>query len=90
MQTHYLKTWPEFYKEILSGNKTFEIRKNDRKFAAGDTLVLQEWDPILVDRDNPSSGYTGNDIRRRVDYVLTSDKSAGLIAGYCVMTISLL
>jgi hypothetical protein len=43
--THYLKTWPEFFDAIRAGCKTFEIRKNDRGFQAGDRLVLRKWDP---------------------------------------------
>jgi hypothetical protein len=45
-RTHYLKTWPEPFTAILDGNKLFEIRKNDRDYAVGDLLVLQEYDPI--------------------------------------------
>jgi hypothetical protein len=32
MKSHYLKTWPEFFKEIKLGSKPFEVRKNDRDF----------------------------------------------------------
>ena len=38
---HALKTWPEFYKEIVDGSKKFEIRLNDRPFKVGDEVVLQ-------------------------------------------------
>jgi uncharacterized protein YqfB (UPF0267 family) len=42
---HSLKTWPEFYAEVVSGRKTFEVRKDDRGFEVGDCLVLQEFNP---------------------------------------------
>lgn len=42
---HPLKTWPNFFELIESGVKTFELRKNDRNYRAGDILFLQEWDP---------------------------------------------
>lgn len=40
---HQLKTWPIYFKEILSGTKSFEVRKNDREFSVGDFLALNEF-----------------------------------------------
>lgn len=45
MVAHDLKIWPEYFKEVAAGSKPFEIRKNDRNFQFGDTLVLSEFDP---------------------------------------------
>jgi ASC-1-like (ASCH) protein len=45
--THCLKTWPEYFELVLAGIKTFELRKNDREFKLGDTLLLQEFDPAV-------------------------------------------
>lgn len=43
---HELKCWPDFYEEIVCGNKTFEIRsEEDRKFNVGDILHLREFRP---------------------------------------------
>ena len=36
---------PEYYRAILAGTKTFEIRKDDRGFEKWDRLLLQEYDP---------------------------------------------
>ena len=41
---HELKILPQYFKEVISGSKTFEIRKNDRNFCIGDRLVLKEWE----------------------------------------------
>lgn len=41
--THELKSLPEFFNPILDGNKTFEIRLNDRGFNVGDRLLLREY-----------------------------------------------
>lgn len=48
---HELKTWPEFFDAVKRGEKTFEVRRNDRGFQVGDTLRLVRW--------QPSEGYHG-------------------------------
>lgn len=45
MAHHHLKTWPEPFDAVWKGLKPFEIRKNDRAYQVGDTLMLQEWYP---------------------------------------------
>lgn len=61
---HELKCWPEYFGAILSGSKTFDIRKgNDRDYKVGDELKLREWDPKL-------SEYTGAFLIRYVTYVM--------------------
>jgi ASC-1-like (ASCH) protein len=40
---HRLKTWPEYFEALLSGKKTFEIRKNDRDYQVNDLLLLQKY-----------------------------------------------
>lgn len=42
---HCLKTWPEPYRAVVSGEKRYEIREADRPFKERDVLVLQEWVP---------------------------------------------
>lgn len=44
-QTHDLKCWPEFFRPLCQGIKTFEVRLNDRNYQVGDTLQLWEWKP---------------------------------------------
>jgi uncharacterized protein YqfB (UPF0267 family) len=45
MVEHELKCHPKFMQRIASGEKTFEIRKNDRDYQVGDRLILREYDP---------------------------------------------
>jgi hypothetical protein len=49
MNTHELKIWPVHFKNVMSGTKTFEIRKNDRAFQKGDAVVLKEYRPDTKD-----------------------------------------
>lgn len=64
MAEHKLKCWPEYYQAVKSGRKPFEIRKEDDcRFAEGDTLVLQEWEPM-------TQAYTNDETRVHVTYVL--------------------
>ena len=67
---HYLKTWPEYFNEVLSGRKPFEWRVDDRDFKLGDTLVLQEYIPH---QENPGreGRYTGREIRKTVSYLFS-------------------
>ena len=43
--THELKILPQFYRAVLEGRKTFEVRKNDRHYCVGDFISLAEYDP---------------------------------------------
>ena len=47
MKTIEKKVWPEYFEEILLGNKTFELRLNDFDVEEGDILILEEWDPKI-------------------------------------------
>lgn len=75
---HELKTWPEYFREVVAGNKRFEVRNNDRDYQVGDTLVLLEWEPETKE-------YTGADYICKVGYVL--DNPAFVKDGTVVMSI---
>ena len=76
MAIHKLKTLPDFFDVVLSGEKTFELRKGDRDFKAGDVLLLREW--------SIHTGYTGREVRKIVPYLLTGP---WLKPGYVCMSI---
>ncbi len=73
---HLLKCWPEFFKAVKSGEKTFEIRMNDREYQVGDVLIVSEYDPS-------TSTYTREHVSRRVTYLT----SAYQVEGYVVMSL---
>lgn len=60
---HELKTYPEYFKAVISGEKPFEIRKNDRNFKVGDYIALNEY--------SKESGYTGESALYEITYVMT-------------------
>jgi len=76
---HRLKIWPQFFTPVNEGLKTFEVRENDRGFQMGDTVTLSEWNPeteVIHDEMgsyNQTKGYTGNEIKFRIGYVLPID-----------------
>jgi hypothetical protein len=77
--THALKCWPEYYAPIEKGDKLFELRKDDRPFKTGDTVILQEY-------DNKLKEYTGNECQFAICFVLRDvPASFGLKPGFCVL-----
>jgi hypothetical protein len=62
-QTHELKSWTLFFKDIESGIRTSDIRCHvDRRFRVGDDLLLKEWDPV-------TGKYTGRWMTVEVTYI---------------------
>lgn len=76
--THELKTWPEYFNRVLDGSKSFEIRRADRPFNVGDTLLLREWKPMARE-------YTGREVRKLVTYTLTG---MGIESGFIALGIA--
>jgi len=77
---HELKILPEFYARVCTGEKAFEIRKNDRDYQVGDILVLKEW--------RPGDGFIDYSVALRceVTYLTAFEQKDG----YVVMGIKLL
>jgi len=61
-KTHELKCWPSWFQATWDGKKTAELRVDDRGFAAGDELILREYDP-------EHQTYTGRGMRRVVTHI---------------------
>lgn len=68
---HNYKVWPEYYDALLSGAKTFEVRRMDNvdhcdvRMAAGDKVSFIEYDP--------QSKTTGRQMWMTISYVLRGD-----------------
>lgn len=71
---HELKIKPEYFKDVQEGLKKFELRKNDRDFRVGDTVVLIEF----------AEGFsTGLYWDLEIKYILHGGEY-GLDEGYCI------
>lgn len=78
MKIHELKILSQYFIEVKSGRKNFELRKNDRNYQTGDILVLNEW-------NNTAKCYAGNWVRVRATYILEDAKEYGLSDGFCII-----
>jgi hypothetical protein len=56
------KIWPEYFDDIASGKKKFELRLADFDIKEDDTLILEEWNP-------KTKQYTGRKIEKKVSYI---------------------
>lgn len=73
-KVHDVKIGATFFRDVMSGRKNFELRKNDRGYKVGDTIVLNEYE----------NGYkTGRSITKKIVYML--EDYAGLEEGYCIL-----
>lgn len=75
-QHHCLKIEPQYYIDIESGIKTFEIRYNDRDYKVYDILYLQEY---------CNGKYTGREIEKEICYIM--DNPQFCKEGYVVLGI---
>lgn len=90
MTEHVLKLNDRYFDAVANGIKTFEIRKNDRDYKVGDTLVLKK-----VDDDGKYLTYATTifginlnyEIKVAVTYILTHDEFDGISEGYVALGI---
>lgn len=73
-KVHDVKLGTTFFDDVKSGRKTFELRKNDRGYKEGDTIVMHEY------KDGTTTGRT---ITKRIVYML--EDFTGLEDGYCIL-----
>ena len=73
-KVHDVKLGTTFFDDVKTGRKTFELRKNDRGYKEGDTIVLHEY------KDGTMTGRT---IAKKIVYML--EDFTGLEDGYCIL-----
>jgi ParB family chromosome partitioning protein len=73
-KVHDVKLGTTFFDDVKTGRKTFELRKNDRGYKEGDTIVMHEY------KDGTTTGRT---IEKKIVYIL--EDFTGLEDGYCIL-----
>lgn len=77
LMLHEVKTLPEHFQAVLSGDKTAEIRINDRDYKVEDTLILKEWKPDI--------GFTRCHIATTITHII-DDKQDGIEEGFVMLS----
>lgn len=75
-KVHELKLAAMYFKDVATGKKSFELRKNDRGFKIGDALRLNEY---------ADGKETGRHIEADIVYML--EDCSGLQEDYCILGI---
>lgn len=84
-KVHRLKSWPDGFRAVLTGRKRFEVRRDDRGYATGDTVELREYTPNvdqleLVPGGGTPGTYSGRSAMFLIGYIT---RGAPLPAGWC-------
>lgn len=82
MKTHHIKLRIEFCDAVLSGEKTFEIRRNDRGYQRGDHMIFQAVERVGM--DNIECPHEINAHEFEITYVLNG---YGLENGFVALAI---
>lgn len=67
---HQLKILPQYFQSVAIGDKSFEIRKNDRNYKVGDNIVLSEYE---------EGQYTGRNILAKITYITDYEQKDGYV-----------
>ena len=73
-KVHQIRLASTYFDDVVSGKKSFELRKNDRGYKEGDFLEMMEF---------KNGKNTGRTVRVLVTYLL--ENYTGLEDGYCIM-----
>lgn len=79
MKLHILKIKEEYYSDVIAGEKTFELRKNDRDYQVGDLIHF-------VDVNGYDFGYYKDNVFK-IEYILKDVPEYGLDKSYCILGI---
>jgi len=78
---HALVTPVDYFNEVISGNKTAEIKKDDRPYMKGGTILLQEY-------DSDKKLFTGREVPLTITSIARNIPREGLRRGFVFMCFS--
>lgn len=101
MKVHIKKILMKYYEELLKGNKTFELRKDDSNYEVGDLIKflipsgkdrIYYNDPNLITSKvniNKEHGWVSpyKDSLWEITYILRNTPEYGLKEGYCILAL---
>lgn len=88
MSIHILKSWPQFFAQIVDSDRTHELRRNDRGFLLGDLMELHEYDP-------KTDHYTGRVCTVKITSITSATtpcavSDVALHQDFCILSVKLL
>jgi hypothetical protein len=88
VRTHELKSWSRFFRAIVTGERSHELRRNDRDFRVRDRVYLREYDP-------DSDTYSGASCQAVITSMTSRDapcavSDQGLNPDFCILSIRIL
>jgi len=91
MTEHILKTRDVYWDAVERGEKTFEVRRDDRGFQKGDVVVLRRMHEnasgVWVETRSGQFNSFPHELRRKISYILTGGQW-GIEPGYVVLGIT--
>jgi ASC-1-like (ASCH) protein len=85
MTTHYLKISPEWYERVKSGQKRAEVRRHDRDYQVGDSLILVKSQPTSLLAEQLAQRSGAQILSANIKHVLTAVD--GIDPGFAVLSI---
>lgn len=79
VRTHEIRLAAGDYDDVLTGRRSFELRKHDADYQEGDELLMQEY---------KNGEPTGREIKASIEYLLS--EHSGLTEGYCLLGITVI
>lgn len=73
---HRIKSWPDSFRAIVSGEKPFDVRRFDRDYKVGDYVQIHQFDPT-------NDVFMGESVYRRISHMeLVGERLTFVVLGY--------